>query len=101
MIQFDGWVALANAVIKQGIDDYIEAKQYCETVTRKKEKAEQAVRRKYKKYLIEIPSFLQSDYYRGLTNMDGNELLKKANEKYLECFGTLFTSLKTFYTRCK
>lgn len=74
---------LANAVIEQACYDYLEARHKLHTVHYKNEENQRQVIGRYKKWLIEVPSFFESEHFKMLTDIDGKDLLKMIEKKYI------------------
>lgn len=74
---------LANAIIEQACLDYLEAKHKLHT-TNYKSKAHQTKKlNQYKKWLIEVPYFFKSEYFKSITETDGERLLNMMEKKYI------------------
>ena len=68
----DPYENLANAIVLQAVKDYREARKKL----KKRKKNEDA------KLMVEdCESFFRSDWFKALTNLDGEMLLKKLQEE--------------------
>lgn len=74
---------LANAIIEQACSDYLEAKHKLHTVDYKNEENQRQVIGRYKKWLIEVPFFFESEHFKTLTDIDGKDLLKMVEKQYI------------------
>lgn len=74
---------LANAIIEQACIDYLDAKHHLKTVSYKNKQNQVSAVGKYKRFLIEVPSFLTSEYFKTLTDIDGKDLLQMLEKKYI------------------
>lgn len=68
----DHWESLANAIILQAVKDYREARKK----HRKRPKNEDA-----KLMIADCEAFFRSDWFKALTEFDGEMLLRKLQEK--------------------
>ena len=68
----DPWENLANAVILQAVKDYREARKKL----RKRPKNEDA-----KLMISDCEAFFRSEWFKALTNIDGEMLLEKLREE--------------------
>lgn len=68
----DPWESLANAIILQAVKDYREARKK----HRKRPKNEDA-----KLMISDCEAFFRSDWFRDLTELDGEMLLRKLQEE--------------------
>lgn len=68
----DPWESLANAIILQAVKDYREARKK----HRKRLKNEDA-----KLMIADCEAFFRSDWFRDLTELDGEMLLRKLQEE--------------------
>lgn len=68
----DPWESLANAIILQAVKDYLEARKK----HRKRPKNEDA-----KLMIADCEEFFRSDWFRDLTELDGEMLLRKLQEE--------------------
>lgn len=80
---FEPMQRLANAIIEQAVLDYLEAKHKLHTTNYKSKAIQTKKINQYTKWLIEVPYFFQSEYFKTLTNIDGTELLKMVEKKYI------------------
>ena len=67
-----GWEDLANAIIAQATEDYLQA---CRAALRK------PWEKKYAKTKRSIESFFRSGWFRTLSPVDGKELLEKIRKE--------------------
>lgn len=74
---------LANAIIEQAVLDYLEAKHKLHTTNYKSQALQTKKINQYNKWLIEVPYFFKSEYFKTLTNIDGTGLLKMVEKKYI------------------
>ena len=71
----DPYENLANAIVLQAVKDYREARKKL----KKRKKNEDA------KLMVEdCESFFRSDWFKALTNLDGEMLLKKLQEEEIK-----------------
>ena len=68
----DPWENLANAIILQAVKDYREARKKL----KKRPKNEDA-----KLMISDCEAFFRSDWYRALTDVDGEMLIRKLREE--------------------
>lgn len=68
----DPWENLANAIILQAVKDYREARKKL----KKRPKNEDA-----KLMISDCEAFFRSDWYRALTDLDGEMLIRKLREE--------------------
>ena len=68
----DPWESLANAIILQAVKDYREARKKLN----KRPKNEDA-----KLMISDCEAFFRSDWYRALTDVDGEMLIRKLREE--------------------
>ena len=68
----DPWESLANAIILQAVKDYREARKKL----KKRPKNEDA-----KLMISDCEAFFRSDWYRALTDVDGEMLIRKLREE--------------------
>ena len=68
----DSWENLANAIILQAVKDYREARKKL----KKRPKNEDA-----KLMVADCEAFFRSEWFKALTNVDGEMLLKKLREE--------------------
>ena len=68
----DPWENLANAIILQAVKDYREARKKL----KKRPKNEDA-----KLMISDCEAFFRSDWYRSLTDVDGEMLIRKLREE--------------------
>lgn len=68
----DPWENLANAIILQAVKDYREARRKL----KKRPKNEDA-----KLMISDCEAFFRSDWYRALTDLDGEMLIRKLREE--------------------
>ena len=68
----DPWENLANAIIVQAVKDYREARKKL----KKRPKNEDA-----KLMVSDCEAFFRSEWFKALTNVDGEMLLKKLREE--------------------
>ena len=80
---FEPMQRLANAIIEQAVLDYLEAKHKLHTTNYKSKAIQTKKINQYNKWLIEVPYIFQSEYFKTLTNIDGTELLKMVEKKYI------------------
>lgn len=70
----DHWESLANAIILQAVKDYREARKK----HRKRPKNKDA-----KLMIADCEAFLRSDWFKALTELDGEMLLRELQEEEL------------------
>ena len=70
----DPWENLANAIILQAVKDYHEARKK----HKKRPKNEDA-----KLMIADCEAFFRSDWFKALTELDGEMLLRKLQEEEL------------------
>lgn len=68
----DPWENLANAIILQAVKDYREARKKL----KKRPKNEDA-----KLMISDCEAFFRSDWYKALTDLDGEMLIRKLREE--------------------
>lgn len=68
----DPWESLANAIILQAVKDYREARKKL----KKRPKNEDA-----KLMISDCEAFFRSDWYKALTDVDGEMLIRKLREE--------------------
>ena len=68
----DPWENLANSIILQAVKDYREARKKL----KKRPKNEDA-----KLMISDCEAFFRSDWYRALTDVDGEMLIRKLREE--------------------
>ena len=68
----DSWENLANAIILQSVQDYREARKKL----KKRPKNEDA-----KLMVSDCEAFFRSEWFKALTNVNGERLLKKLREE--------------------
>lgn len=68
----ENWQDLANAIIIQAVKDHRRAQRVLKTHPR---------HIAAKKIKAETESFFRSDWYRALTNVDGEVLIKRLNSE--------------------
>lgn len=68
----ENWQDLANAIIIQAVKDHRRAQRVLKAHPRHKAA---------KKVKDETESFFRSDWYRALTNVDGEVLIKRLNSE--------------------
>ena len=68
----DPWESLANAIILQAVKDYREARKKL----KKRPKNEDA-----KLMIADCEAFFRSDWYKALTDVDGEMLIRKLREE--------------------
>ena len=68
----NGYEALANAIIEQAAKDYRAARERL---------FEEPSNQKARRALQDIEEFFGSEWYRTLTTVDGNKILKKLKEE--------------------
>ncbi|MBO4854125.1 MAG: hypothetical protein J5482_03130 [Oscillospiraceae bacterium] len=68
----DPWENLANAIILQAVKDYREARKKL----KKRPKNEDA-----KLMISDCEAFFRSDWYKALTDVDGEMLIRKLREE--------------------
>ena len=68
----DPWESLANAIVLQAVKDYREARKK----HRKRPKNEDT-----KLMISDCEAFFRSDWFRDLTELDGEMLLRKLQEE--------------------
>ena len=70
----DPWENLANAIILQAVKDYREARKKL----KKRPKNEDA-----KLMISDCEAFFRSEWYRALTDIDGEMLIRKLREEII------------------
>jgi hypothetical protein len=73
-LEYENWEDFSNRIILQAVDDYRKAKKEWQKIRRKK--AEMTIR--------EIETFFLSDWFMQMTNVDGEQILKRLQKEVAE-----------------